>query len=82
MKRRRGRPYFFKKLIQFSLGNIALDLPPSNIDAFLTGETGLAPLTWMEHEGSASLPYSSKPTVDLSQMVKLKARIPNKRFEA
>jgi hypothetical protein len=39
MKRGRGRPYSFKKLIQFSKGNIVLNLPASNIDAVLTGET-------------------------------------------
>jgi hypothetical protein len=45
MKNLRGRPYSFKKLIQFSQGNMVLDLPAQNIDAFLTGDTLLVPFT-------------------------------------
>jgi hypothetical protein len=45
MKGLRGKPYSFKKLIQFLQGNIVIDLPPSIIDAVPTGETVLVPLT-------------------------------------
>jgi hypothetical protein len=45
MKRGRGRPYSFKKLIQFSQGNIVIDLPAPNIDALLAGETVLVPFS-------------------------------------
>jgi hypothetical protein len=48
MKGLRGKPYSFKKLIQFLQGNIVVDPPPSIIDAVPTGETVLVPLTWME----------------------------------
>jgi hypothetical protein len=45
MKRLRGRQYSFKKLTQFSVGNIVVDPPVSNIDALLTREKVLVPLT-------------------------------------
>jgi hypothetical protein len=48
MKRLRGWQYSFKKLTQFSVGNIVVDPPVSNIDALLTREKVLVPLTWME----------------------------------
>jgi hypothetical protein len=52
MKRLRGRPYSFQKLIQFSQWNIVLDPPAPNIDAFLTGETGLVPFIGKELFGT------------------------------
>jgi hypothetical protein len=45
MKRGRGKPYFFKMLIQFSQENIVPDLPVSNNDAFHTEKTVLVPFT-------------------------------------
>jgi hypothetical protein len=45
MKNLRGRPYSFKKFIQFSQGNMLLHHPTHNIEAFLTRGSLLVPFT-------------------------------------
>jgi hypothetical protein len=45
MKNLRGRPYSFKKLIPFSQGNMVVDHPARDVDAFLTRETLFVPFT-------------------------------------